>query len=64
MVKNGCGQSGGRSLKPTVSEEWLDGRADFLHVDTNSGKLKLIQWLLGGCGQGLLVHETPKSATS
>ena len=47
MVKNGCGQSGGRTLKPAVSEEWLDGRTDFLHVDTNSGKLKVDSMTFG-----------------
>ena len=25
MVKNGCDQSGDRTVKMTVSEEWIDG---------------------------------------
>ena len=41
MVKNGCGQPGNGSLKLTVSEEWTDEITDFLHVGTNSRKLKV-----------------------
>ena len=41
MVKNRCGQSCDGTLKLTVSEEWAtDGINWFLHVDTDSQKLK------------------------
>ena len=40
MVKNSCGQSGDGTLKLTVSEEWTDRIPGFLHVDTDSQKLK------------------------
>ena len=43
IVKNGCGQSGDRTLKLTVSKKKTDGRIDFLHVDTDSQKLKADQ---------------------
>ena len=43
MVKNGCGQSCNGTLKLTVSEEWTDQITDFLHVDTDSQKLKADQ---------------------
>ena len=39
MVKNGFGQSGDGILKLTLFEELTDGITDFLHVDTDSGKL-------------------------
>ena len=57
MVKNRCCQSGDEVLKLTVSEEWADGKTDFLHVDTDSQKLKAHQnifWVVMvkiGCGQ-------------
>ena len=42
MVKNGCGQSGDRTLKLTVSEGWIDGvNWFFLYVDTVSPNLKV-----------------------
>ena len=41
----------GGTLKLTVSQEWIDGMNWFLHDGTNSGKLKVIQWFWGGCGQ-------------
>ena len=28
---------------------------DFLYAGANSGKLKVIQWFLGGCGQKMVV---------
>ena len=43
MVKNGCGQSCNGTLKLTVSEEWTDEINWFLHVDTDSQKLKADQ---------------------
>ena len=36
-------QSGIRTVKLTVSEEWTDGRTNVLHVDTDSQKLKADQ---------------------
>ena len=47
MIRNGCGQSGGGTLKLTVSEKWTDGITDFLHVDTDSQKLKADQNFFG-----------------
>ena len=47
MVKNGCGQSCDRTLKLAVFEEWTDGIIDFLHVDTDSQKLKADQKFIG-----------------
>ena len=47
LVKNGCGQSGGKTLKLIVSEEWTDRVTDFLHVDTYLQKLKTDQKLFG-----------------
>ena len=47
MIKNGCGQSGDGTLKLTVSEKWTDGITDFLHVDTDSQKLKADQIFFG-----------------
>ena len=43
MVKNECGQSGDRALKLNVSEEWVDGITDFLHVGTDSQRLNANQ---------------------
>ena len=40
IVKNKCGQSFDRALKLAVSERWTDGISCFLHVDTDSQKLK------------------------
>ena len=35
----------------TVFEKWANGKTDFLHVDTDSQKLKADQIFLGGHGQ-------------
>ena len=43
MVKNGCGQSGGRTLKLTVLKNEQMENLIFLHVDTDSQKLKADQ---------------------
>ena len=43
MVKNECGQSGDRALKLNVSEEWVDGMTDFLHVGADSQRLNANQ---------------------
>ena len=43
MVKNGCDQSSDETLILPVSEEWTDVITDFLHVDTDSQKLKADQ---------------------
>ena len=51
MVKNGCGQPGDGTLKLTVSEELTDGITGFLHVDTDSQKLKADQIFFGCDGQ-------------
>ena len=51
MVKTGCGQSDGETLKLTGSEEWTNGINWFLHVETDSQKLKVIKIFLGGHGQ-------------
>ena len=40
MVKVGCGHCH-VTLQMAVSQEQIDGIDDFLHVDTNSGKLKV-----------------------
>ena len=40
MVKNGCGQSVGRTLKLAVAEEWANGITYFFHVGIDSQKLK------------------------
>ena len=40
------GQSGGRTLKLTVSEEWTDGITDFLHFSTDLRRLKTDQRFL------------------
>ena len=47
MVKNGCGQSGKGTIKLTISEEWTDEMADFLHVDTDLQKLNADQKFSG-----------------
>ena len=47
MVKNGCDQSGDRTLKLTVSEEPTVGKTDFLHTDANSQKLNADQKFFG-----------------
>ena len=51
MVKNGCGQSGERTLKLIVSEEWTVGITDFLHIGTDSQKLNADQIFFGEHGQ-------------
>ena len=51
MIKNGCGQSGGRTLKSTASEERTDGITDSLDFDTDSQKLKADKFFLGEHGQ-------------
>ena len=43
MVKNGCGQSGHRNLKLTVSQKWTD----ILHAGASSGKLKVVSMIFG-----------------
>ena len=47
IVKNGCGRSGEETLKLTGSEELTDGITDFLHVGTDSQKLKAEQKFFG-----------------
>ena len=55
MVRDGCGQPGHRTLKFTLCLKWIDEWTDFLYAGANSGKLKVIQWFLGGCGQKMVV---------
>ena len=45
--RNGCGQSGGGTLKLTVSEKLTDGITDFFNVDTDSQKFKADKKLFG-----------------
>ena len=47
MIKNGCGQSGDRTLKSTASEARTDGITDSLHFDTDSQKLKADKFFFG-----------------
>ena len=51
VVKNGCGQSGYRTLKLTISQECTDGVSRFFKAGANSGKLKVASIMLGGRGQ-------------
>ena len=57
IIKNGCGQSGDRTLKSTASEERTDGITDSLDFDTDSQKLKADKFFFGwawsknGCDQ-------------
>ena len=68
MVKNGYGQSDHGTLKLTVFQKWTDKITDFLHAGRNSKKTK--SWFndfwvgVVKNGQGMLVHETIKSAAS
>ena len=61
MVRNGCSQSGGRTLQLTVSEKRTDGMTDFLHVDTDSQKLKadqnFFEWSCSKVGVASLVMK-------
>ena len=47
VVKNGCGQSGYRTLKLTVSQECTDGVSRFFNAGANSGKLKVASMIFG-----------------
>ena len=48
MVKNGCVQSCDGALKLAASEEWIDWiNGFFLHVDTDSQKVKADQNFFG-----------------
>ena len=47
MVKNGCGQSGHRTLKLTRSREWIDRMKWFFHAGADWGKLKVISLISG-----------------
>ena len=56
MIKNGCGQSGDRALKLTVSEEWTDGINWFFAFCYGFTKIKswskifLMVMVKNGCG--------------
>ena len=66
LVRNGCGQSGHRTLKLTVSQEWIDAMNWFLACWCKFKKAKIYFndfWVgLVKNGHGHLVHETLKSA--
>ena len=47
MVKNDCGQSGYKTLKLNVFQEWTVGINWFFHDATNSGKLKVASITFG-----------------
>ena len=47
IIKNRCDQSDHQTLKLTVSQKWTVEQTDFLHVGTNSGKLKVDSTILG-----------------
>ena len=68
MVKNGCGQSGHRNPKLTVSQKWTDGINRFFPCWYKFRKVKswFNNFYLGIVknGHGLSVHETLKSALS
>ena len=68
MVKNGCAQSGRGTLKFTVSQIWADGINWFFACWYKFRKAKswFIDFWVGMVknGDGLLVHETLKSAVS
>ena len=53
MVRDGCGQPGHRTLKLTVSQEWVDRMNWFLLAGANSGKLKVILMIFGWMGSKL-----------
>ena len=55
MVRNGCGQSSGRTLKLTVSEEWTDRITGFLRGDIDSQKLKADQTFFGWAWSKMVV---------
>ena len=66
MVRNGCDQSGRRTQKLTLKNEWTEW-VDFLHAGANSENLKVIslifecEWLKIGVAISL-VRETLKWA--
>ena len=68
MAKNGCGQSGHRTLKLTVFQEWIDGMNWFFTCWSKLRKTKScfnnfwVPVVKNWCGR--LVHGTPKSAIS
>ena len=66
VVRNGCGQSDHRTLKLTVSQEWVDGRNWFFACWCKFRKAKSNLndfWVnVIRIGHGHLVHETLKSA--
>ena len=64
IVKNGCDQSGHRTLKLNVFQELneLMEWTDILHANANSGKLKVISMIFGWAKSKMdmanIVHET------
>ena len=47
VVRNVYDDSGCGTLKLTVSEELIDGKTDFLHAITNSGKPQVTSMIFG-----------------
>ena len=47
VVRNGHGLLVLGTLKSAVSQEWIDEIADFLHADSNLGKLKVTLIIIG-----------------
>ena len=42
IIKKRCDEFGGGFLRLSESEEWTVGITDFLHVDTDSQKVKVV----------------------
>ena len=47
MTKNGCGQSGDKTLKLTVSKNEQMEQTDFLHIEKDPEKSKVNQNFFG-----------------
>ena len=66
MIRDGCGQPGHRTLKLTVSQEWVDGMNWFFASWCKFRKAKSNFndfWVdMVKIGHGHLVHETLKSS--
>ena len=59
MVRDGCSQPCHRTLKLTVSQEWVDGLNKFRKAESNFNDF----WVdVVKIGRDYLVHETLKSA--
>ena len=47
MVKNAHSLLGNGTLKPALSQEWIDEMSWFLHADANLGKLNVNVIIIG-----------------